>query len=59
MSKSAIDQFTRCTALEVASRGVRVNAINPGVIKTEVHLRAGISKEDYEIVIDFEIFFKL
>jgi len=47
MSKSAIDQFTRCTALEVASRGVRVNAINPGVIKTELHKSGGMSEEAY------------
>ena len=50
MSKSAIDQFTRCTALELAPNQVRVNAVNPGVIKTEAHLRAGVSKEDYAAV---------
>lgn len=31
MSKSAIDQFTRCTALELAPKQVRVNAVNPGM----------------------------
>ncbi|ESO84958.1 hypothetical protein LOTGIDRAFT_221670 [Lottia gigantea] len=45
MSKSAIDQFTRCTAL--ASKQVRVNSVNPGVIKTEIHKRGGMSDEDY------------
>lgn len=30
MSKAAIDQFTRCTALELAPKQVRVNAVNPG-----------------------------
>jgi len=27
MSKSALDQFTKCLALEMASKGVRVNAV--------------------------------
>jgi len=47
VSKSALDQMTRCTALELAPKGVRVNAVNPGVIKTEVHLRGGMSEERY------------
>jgi len=34
MSKAALDQFTRCTALELASKGVRVNSVNPAVIDT-------------------------
>ena len=36
MSKAAVDQLTRTCALEVAARGVRVNAVNPGVIVTQV-----------------------
>lgn len=47
MSKSAVDQFTRCTALELASKGVRVNSVNPGVIITDVHRRAGLNEEQY------------
>ena len=47
MSKAALDQLTRTVALEVASRGVRVNAVNPGVIITEVHKRAGMTEENY------------
>lgn len=48
LSKAAIDQFTRVTALELAPQQVRVNAVNPGVIKTEVHKRGGMSDEDYQ-----------
>lgn len=48
MSKSAVDQFTRCAALELAPKGIRVNAVNPGVIKTEVHKRGGMSDTDYK-----------
>ena len=47
MSKACMDQFTRTTALELASHKVRVNSVNPGVIKTEVHKRGGMSEEDY------------
>lgn len=37
VSKAALDQLTRCTALDLASHGVRVNAVNPGVVVTELH----------------------
>lgn len=48
VSKAAVDQLTRCSALELAPRGVRVNAVNPGVVVTEIHLRGGMKTEDYE-----------
>lgn len=48
MSKSALDQMTRCVALELASKGVRVNAVNPGVITTGLHKRdGGMTEEQY------------
>ncbi|XP_054161129.1 glucose 1-dehydrogenase 1-like [Oppia nitens] len=34
MSKCALDMFTKCLALELGPKGVRVNAINPGAIRT-------------------------
>ncbi|XP_073491130.1 3-oxoacyl-[acyl-carrier-protein] reductase FabG-like [Aquarana catesbeiana] len=48
MSKSAVDHMTRCAALELGSKQVRVNAVCPGVIVTEVHKRAGMSEEQYQ-----------
>ena len=35
-SKAAIEGFTRSLSLEVASRGITVNAVAPGFIKTEI-----------------------
>lgn len=47
MSKSAVDQLTHCAALELGSRQVRVNAVNPGVVTTELQKRGGMSDESY------------
>jgi NAD(P)-dependent dehydrogenase (short-subunit alcohol dehydrogenase family) len=48
VSKAAVDQLTRCAALELAPSGVRVNAVNPGVVITEIHKRGGMGEENYE-----------
>lgn len=48
MSKSAVDQFTRCVALDLAPKQVRVNSVNPGVIVTELHKRGGMNEKQYE-----------
>ena len=47
VSKAAVDQLTRCAALELAPKGVRVNAVNPGVVVTEIHKRGGMTDEAY------------
>ena len=47
VSKAALDQLTRCAALELAPKGVRVNAVNPGVVVTQIHKRGGMSEEAY------------
>ena len=39
--KAAVDMMTQCLALELAPHGVRVNAINPGVVVTELHTVSG------------------
>lgn len=36
-SKGAIDTFTHGLSIEVASQGIRVNAVRPGLIETEIH----------------------
>jgi NAD(P)-dependent dehydrogenase (short-subunit alcohol dehydrogenase family) len=40
-SKGAIDTFTIGLAREMATEGVRVNAVRPGVIDTEIHAAGG------------------
>ena len=40
-SKAAIDTFTIGLAKEVAAEGIRVNAVRPGVIYTEIHASGG------------------
>jgi len=46
-SKAAVDQLTHCAALEVASKGVRVNAVDPGVVVTYLHRTSGMNEEAY------------
>jgi len=36
-SKGAVDSFTRGLAYEVARQGIRVNAVEPGLIETDIH----------------------
>ena len=48
VSKAGVDQLTRCAALELAPKNVRVNAVNPGVVVTEIHKRGGMGEQDYE-----------
>uniref|UniRef100_A0A8D8AC35 3-oxoacyl-[acyl-carrier-protein] reductase FabG n=1 Tax=Culex pipiens TaxID=7175 RepID=A0A8D8AC35_CULPI len=48
ISKAALDQFTRCVALELAPKGVRVNSVNPAVIITDFQRRLGMDDPTYE-----------
>jgi NAD(P)-dependent dehydrogenase (short-subunit alcohol dehydrogenase family) len=52
VSKAAIDQLTRCAALELAPKGVRVNAVNPGVVVTNLHKRGGMEDEAYDAFLE-------
>ncbi|HTK37737.1 MAG TPA: glucose 1-dehydrogenase [Pyrinomonadaceae bacterium] len=52
VSKAAVDQLTRCAALELAAKGIRVNAVNPGVVVTNLHKRGGMEATAYGKFLD-------
>ena len=52
VSKAGVDQLTRCAALELAPKNVRVNAVNPGVVVTEIHKRGGMGEEAYQTFLE-------
>ena len=52
VSKSGIDQLTRCAALELAAKGVRVNAVNPGVVISNLHRRGGMNEGNYSAFLE-------
>lgn len=43
-AKGAVDAFTIGLAKEVAAEGIRVNAVRPGLIETEIHASGGLPK---------------
>lgn len=47
VSKAAVDQLTRSAALDLAPKRVRVNAVNPGVVVTNLHKRGGMDEARY------------
>ena len=47
-TKAGIDAFTRALALELGPKGVRVNAIQPGLVRSEIWDATGMTPGDYE-----------
>uniref|UniRef100_A0A0N4ZY74 3-oxoacyl-[acyl-carrier-protein] reductase n=1 Tax=Parastrongyloides trichosuri TaxID=131310 RepID=A0A0N4ZY74_PARTI len=52
ISKAGVDQLTRCSALELAQYGIRVNSVNPGVTITELHKRSGMDDVAYKAFLE-------
>jgi 3-oxoacyl-[acyl-carrier protein] reductase len=46
-TKAAVDAITRSLAKELGPRGIRVNAINPGMVETEGVHAAGVMESDF------------
>lgn len=47
VSKSGVDQLTHCAALELGPKSVRINAVDPGVVVTNLHRASGMQEENY------------
>jgi NAD(P)-dependent dehydrogenase (short-subunit alcohol dehydrogenase family) len=45
-TKGALETLTRVLATELGARKIRVNAIRPGAVPTEINVRAGVFTED-------------
>jgi len=48
-AKGAIDSFTVGLAKEVATEGIRVNAVRPGIIETDIHASGGLPNRAREM----------
>ncbi|XP_075980225.1 3-oxoacyl-[acyl-carrier-protein] reductase FabG-like [Anticarsia gemmatalis] len=51
-SKAGLDHFSRCVALELAAKGVRVNCVNPGPVRTNFIERATLDEEERDKLLD-------
>lgn len=52
ISKAGLDQFTKCCALDLASKGIRVNSINAAVVRSPFAETIGLSKEAAAVFFD-------
>lgn len=50
-TKGAVETYTRASALELGEFGIRVNAIAPGLTRSDIYLRDGVSASEYESVL--------
>lgn len=48
ISKAVVHQITKCCALDLAPKGIRLNAINPVAIRTEIFENTGNTSEEAE-----------
>lgn len=52
ISKAAMDLFTKSLAVELGSKGVRVNSVNPGATKTGFLIAAGCKEHELKHKVD-------
>lgn len=48
VSKAGVEQLTHCAALELGPMGVRINAVSPGVVVTNLHKTGGMQEDVYQ-----------
>jgi 3-oxoacyl-[acyl-carrier protein] reductase len=49
-TKAAINTLTKCYAAELGDKGIRVNAIAPGAVETDLYIEAGLVNRETEII---------
>ena len=47
-SKGGVDSFTRALAVELGPAGVRVNAVSPSIVRSDIFIAAGMDKKAYD-----------
>ncbi|SLN72263.1 SDR family NAD(P)-dependent oxidoreductase [Oceanibacterium hippocampi] len=50
-TKGAIESFTRAMAIELGTKGIRVNAVAPGLVRSEIYFADGMTREQYEVAL--------
>lgn len=53
LAKTALNSFTTCAALELADKGVRVNAVCPGGFESDFHLNFGFDPSQMDVLIEW------
>lgn len=53
VAKAGVDHFSRCIAAELAPKGIRVNTVNPGPVKTDFVENMGVKEGSDEIYKSF------
>ena len=51
MSKAALDQYTRSSAISLIPHGIRVNSVSPGLVSTGIFEGVGMTKDIQDKVI--------
>ncbi len=46
-TKGAVESFTRAMAIELGTKGIRVNAIAPGLVRSEIYFADGMTENEY------------
>lgn len=53
IAKAGLDRFTKSAAIELATQGIRVNSVQPGLTKTNILSNMAIEKDTANIMLDF------
>lgn len=51
MTKAGLEMLTKSSALELAPLGIRVNAVAPGMVDTNLYRQTGLNEQDYQALV--------